>query len=171
MKTLVILISLISLISCNQSTKTVVKTNVIDDKKPRRILNYDYNIALKFINEYTENCNNQIGDTVNLSNTDLWIQNNKYLSKDFKSKYKSIIETAKKNDPELGLDFDPIFDAQDFPDKGFTIYEIDSINQFVKVKGIDWDEFKLTLKVINKNNTTFIDGIGIVNMSKSTKRK
>lgn len=171
MKTLVILISLISLISCNQSTNTFEKTNVIEEKKPHKILKFDYNVALKFINEYTENCNNQIGDTLNLWNTELWIQNNKYLSKDFKSKYKSIIETAKKNEPELGLDFDPILDAQDFPEKGFTIYEIDSINQFVKVKGIDWDEFKLTLKVINKNNTTFVDGVGIVNMPKSTKRK
>jgi len=170
MKTFVILISLISLISCNQSTKTVVKTNVIEEKKPRRILNYDYNVALKFINEYTENCNNQIGDTLNLWNRDLWIQNNKLLSKDFKSKYKSIIETAKKNDPELGLDFDPIFDAQDFPDIGFEIYEIDSVNQLVKVKGIDC-EFKLTLKVISKNNMTFIDGVRIVNMPKSKQRK
>ena len=170
MKTFVILISLISLISCYQSTKTVVKTNIIEKKKTRRILNYDYNVALKFINEYTENCNNQIGDKSNLWNRDLWIQNNKLLSKDFKSKYKSIIETAKKYDPELGLDFDPIFDAQDFPDIGFEIYEIDSINQLVKVKGIDW-KFKLTLKVISKNNTTFVDGVGVINMPKSTNRK
>lgn len=177
MKTLTILVILNFLISCNHpiknKTKVIskVKNSLIENKKSTSILYYDYSVALDFINEYTENCNKVIGDTNNKWNENDWIQNNKSISKEFKLKYTSIIENGFKDNPKRGLDFDPIFDAQDFPDIGFTIYEVDTIKHYVKVKGTDWPEFKLTIKVINKNNTTLVDGVGYVNMPKSTMRK
>lgn len=86
------------------------------------------------------------------------------LSANFKKSYKAIIEDAYKADPEIGLDFDPVLNAQDFPEEGFTISKIDSTSNYVTVKGIDWDDFNVTMRVISENGKWLVDGSGIVNI-------
>lgn len=61
---------------------------------------------------------------------------------------KRIIDLAYKQDPELGLDRDPIFDAQDCPDKGFELDSFDEKTNYLTVKGKNWPEFKLTMEVV-----------------------
>jgi len=70
--------------------------------------------------------------------------------------------TAGKVDPELGLDEDPIFDAQNYPDKGFELAAFDSKTNYVVVKGKNWPDFKLTLKMVAENNTWLVDGCGLI---------
>jgi len=67
-------------------------------------------------------------------------------------------------DPEIGLGFDPILDAQDYPDKGFEIVHSDSTNEFVTVRGIDWPEFLLVLRLANHENKWLVDGSGVINI-------
>ena len=73
----------------------------------------------------------------------------------FKTTYRNLLDSARKADPELGLDFDPIFDAQDFDDKGFSIMTADTNTGYVTVIGNKWKEFTLVLKVVFQDNKYF----------------
>lgn len=122
----------------------------------------DFNVALQFINEYVAYQSN----LTDSSNTQEWIQNHSLLSDNFKKSYKELMDNAAKNDPEIGLGFDPIFNAQDFPDKGFAVAKTDSVSGTVLVKGVDWDDFNVSLKVISEKGKSMVDGAGVVNSPK-----
>jgi hypothetical protein len=99
-------------------------------------------VALAFINEYVKYCDNRKSE----SGTIKWIEDNKLLTTEFKKSYKGLVEEARKREPELGLGFDPIFDAQDYPDKGFEFLKFDS-EEYVMVRGIGWSSFTIVIKV------------------------
>ncbi len=50
-----------------------------------------------------------------------WISEQPNVSEKFKTKIKRIIIKVKAKYPKFGLSFAPIFDAQDYPDKGFEL--------------------------------------------------
>lgn len=127
----------------------------------------DFSVALNFINEYTDYCNNMSPESIDTS----WIDNNQYLTESFKSRYHYILDSAYRSDPELGLDFDPIFDAQDFPDQGFSILSTDSSTGYITVFGNNWESFTLTLKLVNLNNKWLVNGSGIVNIPNNRRAK
>lgn len=89
----------------------------------------------------------------------------------FKTEFKKIIDDALKQDPELGLDADPIFDAQDYPDKGFELDTFDEKTNYITLKGKDWSEFKLTLKMLEQNGNWLVDGCGIINIPANKRAK
>ncbi|HEV8504587.1 MAG TPA: hypothetical protein VGQ53_04275, partial [Chitinophagaceae bacterium] len=93
-----------------------------------------------------------------------WIKQNSLLTDNFKNRYKTLSDSAQKKDPELGLGSDPIFDAQDFPEKGFSLLKIDTLKRYVTVAGNDWKEFELVLKVAQENNKWLVDGAGVINI-------
>jgi len=128
---------------------------------------YDFNVALKFINGYAIFCTPRPNRTVDTN----WVRNNSLLTENFKAIYYNLMDSVNKKDPEYGLGFDPIFDAQDFPDKGFEIINSDSIKGFVTLKGKDWPEFVLVLKVVNLNGKSLVDGCGIINIPADKRRK
>ncbi|MBD0403044.1 hypothetical protein [Flammeovirga sp. EKP202] len=64
-------------------------------------------IAIQFINDYVENCNSK--EKVEITN---WVNNYPEVSLRFKEELKQLILEAEQNDPEIGLGFDPIFDAK-----------------------------------------------------------
>jgi hypothetical protein len=101
-----------------------------------------------------------------------WIQKNELLTDSFKKNYKNLVDSAKKADPEMGLDFDPIFDAQDFPDKGCELLNCDQNTGYITVKGkIDWPEFNLVLKVVSQNGKWLVDGCGAINIPENKRAK
>jgi len=120
----------------------------------------DTAIALRFINDYTSFCNDSIQ-----SNTKTWIESNELTTPEFRMSYNQILDEAIKADPELGLDFDPIFNAQDYPEKGFEIQESDDAG-YVTVKGKDWSDFTVVIKLKLINDKWMIDGAGVINIPK-----
>lgn len=152
----IFLLAIIALfVACNSNKETNKnETNTIVDA----VAVPDFNVALQFINEYVEHQSNLNEN----SNTQEWIKNHPLLSDNFKRSYKEINENAIKNDPEIGLGFDPIFNAQDFPDKGFTVAKTDTTSGTVLVKGVDWEDFNVSLKVISENGKSLVDGAGMV---------
>ena len=75
-----------------------------------------------------------------------------------------MLNTAWEDDPEIGLGFDPFFDAQDFPMR-VEMANYDAKSGYLQLKGIeDWDEYRLTMKLINQNGKTMVDGCGVVNI-------
>lgn len=118
--------------------------------------------ALAFINGYVENANKlkQSVDTVD------WVKSNNLSTKGFKKELKRLMDKAGK-DPDSGLDADPVFDAQDFPDKGFELESFDEKTDYMTVRGIDWPEFKLTMKILFENGNWLVDGCGMINIPKN----
>lgn len=64
----------------------------------------------------------------------------------------------------MGLGFNPIFDAQDFPEKGFELIDCDTRLGYVTVKGIDWPDFFVVLRVVQQDKKWLVDGAGVVNI-------
>ncbi|MBP1613806.1 MAG: hypothetical protein H6Q13_1254 [Bacteroidetes bacterium] len=122
-------------------------------------------IALKFINQYVIFCSQQT------SPNSKWIKNNKLLTEKFKSTYNILVDSAIKADPEIGLDFDPILDAQDYPDKGFELVKYDNKTGFVTLKGKDWPDFILVMKIVNQGNKWLVDGSGVINIPENNRAK
>jgi hypothetical protein len=156
-----VLISVL-IISCGQTKDknlneigSVNKTESTVSPRTEKIDN-----ALKFINDYVENCT-KMNKAIRAID---WVNSNQLTTENFKSELTRIINEANKIDPELGLGFDPIFDAQDFPDKGFELESIDTTTNFLIVKGKDENQFRLTMKVSKENGKWLVAGCGIINI-------
>ena len=120
----------------------------------------DFKVALQFINDYADFCEPKSPPSIDTT----WIERNPLLTENFKTCYKNLLDSAEKSDPELGLDYDPIFYAQDFDDKGFLILSADTASGYVTVIGKEWKEFTLVMKVVYQNNKWLVDGSGIINI-------
>ena len=156
MRLLLILTAFVFL-SCSRQTET---NNISATNSDKVDNSPDFNVALTFINGYATFCT----PTSPPTNDTNWIRNNSLLTDSFKMTYYNLINSARKEDPELGLDFDPIFDAQDFPDKGFVLLNSDVKSGLVTVKGKDWPEFVLVLKVVQQDGKSLVDGSGVINI-------
>lgn len=117
----------------------------------------DPQIALDVMNDYVENCNAR-------KDSDKWVENQKLLTDDFKKDYRKMMEDAWKDDPEMGLGFDPIFNAQDYPEKGFEIKSVDSKTGLVTLQGIDWPDFNVVTRLTKVNGMWLLDGAGVIRM-------
>ncbi|MDM1548763.1 hypothetical protein HX096_12960 [Empedobacter falsenii] len=161
----VLLLSFVASCNSNNSSSSSKENKVKDSVKESDV---NYNVALDFMNNYVD----YIIDTIGKINQDEYIKQNELLTQSFKDRYKFVQDSAFKVEPEVGLDFDPIVDGQDFPDKGFKIKSIDKATGLVTLQGIDWQDFEVVLKVVNENNKSLINGSGIINipMNKQAKR-
>ena len=66
--------------------------------------------------------------------------------------------------PELGLGFDPIFDAQDYPDIGYRIKSFDSKTGIVQLESSDNLGYHAKVRVKLIGNKTLVDGAGVIRM-------
>lgn len=140
-----------------------ISCNASDSKKENRFLEQtqtietDYKVGLDFINDYLEFLFNYD----EYSNRIEWISNREDVSETFKSELRTLQEEAKRENPEYGLGFDPILDAQDSPSK----FKIESKNgDYLIVKGVDWPDFRLTLKLTFNGERWLVDGAGVINV-------
>jgi Protein of unknown function (DUF3828) len=160
MKQIIILLTIILLVSCGQNSDNKASEEVSSTESYKQKDNLPVNTALKFINLYVDNCN-KTKESVGIVE---WVNSNNLTTNRFKTELKSIIEEAYKIDPEMGLDADPIFDAQDYPDKGFEVESFDNETNYIVVKGKDRTDFKLTMKLVLENDNWMVDGCGIINI-------
>jgi hypothetical protein len=114
-------------------------------------------VALTFINSYVENCNKRKEAT----GITEWVSSSDLVTQKFKNEFKRVVDEAYQEDPELGLDADPIFDAQDYPDK-FVLDSEEGV--YLTARGKDWPEFKLKMKVEKATDKWLVDGCGIINI-------
>lgn len=124
----------------------------------------DYQVALKFINDYADILYNG----TSIPSEEEWTEGREDVTEEFKAEVKRIIQEGLKNDPEMGLGFDPILDAQDLP-SSFEAEREDG--EYLVVKGVDWPEFLLTMKLKQIDGQWLVDGSGIVNIPKSRQMK
>lgn len=158
MRTLTIFLIGLIILSCQTTKNESSEMTITQSTEP------SYELAIQFINDYL-NFSNDLNTEVGLIE---WIEKRNDVTVDFKNELKRIIEEAEKNDPELGLGFDPILNAQDSPYK-FVFDKIES--NYLTVKDEKWSDFKLTLKIKSKNDIWMIDGSGIINIPEHKREK
>ncbi|MBT8210274.1 MAG: hypothetical protein KJP14_07080 [Eudoraea sp.] len=127
----------------------------------------DPKIALNFINEYVGLLNNSFAGKECEMSLEQWLDNRTDVSSDFKNEYHRILKEAALENPGYGLGFDPILDAQDFPDSGFELYGTVSSDGYLTVKGIEWAGFKIRMRLVKEKSTWLVDGSGIINIPES----
>lgn len=150
----------INLVSCNQEESPTESTYSPQKVTSNTVTKPDYKIALTFINDYVAYCNDL---TLDMDLVE-WINLRSDVTEKFKSEVQKVMEEAFKNDPELGLGFDPLFDAQDFPEK-FIIEK--SENEYLIVKGKGEPQFSLTMKLKREGNEWKVDGCGVIRVPKN----
>lgn len=124
------------------------------------------NVAMQVINEYVVFCSQST------ESADDWVAKNKLLTHKFKTSYKKLVESALKEEPESGLGFDPILDAQDYPDEGFELVNYDHKKGFVTLRGKDyWSNFILVMKVVKEKGKWLVDGSGVINIPRKMQAK
>lgn len=111
------------------------------------------NIALEFINSFVKNIEKLNGSKGMYE----LVKNNKLVYENFKNELKKIMDQANRKNPSMGLSFDPILNAQVYPEKGFMLESFDKITNYIIVKGIDWPEFRVPIKMILTDNTRLVD--------------
>lgn len=141
--------------------KKDVKENNVNYEKLNTCAQVD--LALSFMNSYAEFCMVKMGKRDTLTEIQ-WVKNNANITNNFKHTYDTLITNARKEDPEMGLGVDPIFNAQDFPDSGFVLSKCNNNSQYVELKGKDWPEFKVTVKLIKVDDKWLVDGAGLINI-------
>lgn len=165
---LIIILLGLMLTSCKQASKVEVLTDKPKTSETIPITKEDKaKNALTFINAYVDNANKMNKATGIVE----WVNANTMSSKSFKAELKRIVDEAYKADPELGLDADPIFDAQDYPSEGFELASFDENSNYIIVKGKDMPEFTITMKVIEEEGNYLVDGCGIINITESKRAK
>lgn len=147
MKKLIVLLLPIVLFACGNNGEEKSSANTTPDPQ----------VALNVLNGYVANCNA-------MKDSEEWVKNQPLLTADFKAAYHQMITDAWEDDPELGLGFDPIFNAQDYPEKGFKLASGTSPdNSMVVLEGIDMN---MTVKVKLKevNGKWLVDGAGVIRL-------
>jgi len=123
----------------------------------------DAKVAVDFINSYIDNCN-KMSDAVDMVE---WIETSPLATSNLKRVLKKMVVDAWKDDPEMGLGFDPLFDAQDYPDQGVVLASFDEKTGIALLKGINWGTYEVALKVVLENDKVLVDGCGVVNLPKN----
>lgn len=182
MKLIIFILTVISLFSCkNNSEKDNSEINVLNDKKNKLKTeinnqlseekdntkeplkdNSPENIALLFINSYISDCI-KLNESVGYLN---FVKSSTLTTNNFKEELQKIVDEAEKEDPEMGLDYDPIVPGNDIPDEGFEFKHFDKKTNLIIVKGKNWPEFEVTIKLVLQNGKWLIDGCGVVNIPK-----
>jgi len=117
-------------------------------------------VALKFINDYIDNAE-KMNEGIGIVE---WVAARHDATNGFKGEVKRIVDEAYAEDPEMGLDADPVFDAQDYDGKGMELESIDEKTGYLIVRGKEMKDFKLTMKLKEVNGKWLVDGSGFVNI-------
>jgi hypothetical protein len=118
--------------------------------------------ANSFMKEYKTYCDKEGDKETALQ----WVQRNTKVTDNFRKAYNKMVLDALKEDPEIGLGFDPVWDGQDYPQKDLVILRCDDNSDYVMFKGVDLDTYRVVLKVIKTGKGWLVDGAGVVNIHK-----
>lgn len=149
-----------SLLAVNEGDKEkVMEENTQAEEKSTEI---NAQVGIDFLHSYIKN-NTSSGEGLEIVE---WTKSSTFVTDKFKNTLEKMVSDAWKAEPEYGLGFDPILDAQDNPDS----FEVLELNQetghlIAKGKGAGWDSFKVSMKLVNQNGKTLVDGCGAVNLS------
>ena len=163
----------VSLCSCDaisgNGSKSQAEEGETSIKKTAEITVQSSNpqVALDFINAYVENANTMEG---RLEIRD-WFRSSENVTEDMRSALIKMIDEAWEREPEIGLSYDPVFNAQDYPDKGFELRAFDEKQGLVTVEGIEWSGFLRNIRIVVIDGKTLVDGCGVINLPEKMRVK
>lgn len=170
MKNFFILCLAIILYSCQSKTEktsevpmTRLEPAFTDNtlEKDKNLKNLDPEVAVNFLNSYIKS---SIDGEIGILE---FTESNPNATEDLKSELERMLNKALEKDPIVGLGFDPFFDAQDFPME-VALADFDKESGYLQLKGLkDWEEYRVTMRLINNNGRTMVDGCGVVNIPKT----
>lgn len=157
MKYVLAILSCMGLSFCHSSEVPPAKheTRTLSENKPTS----RESVALEFLNAYVENCNRMQSAREVME----WVQSHHYTTKQFNLALKRLIDDAVLLEPEIGLEADPIFNAQDYPSKGFELVGLPSDSTYITLRGINWPDFVLQVYMVNQQGQWLVEGCGSVN--------
>ncbi len=156
--TIILSTSLLALVACTES-KEHTDTATKQEEAVTVNENQAVEVALSFVNAYVVNCN-QMGKALAVEE---WVTMNTQTTFEFKAALTNLVNEAKKNDPEMGLEADPIFNAQDYPENGFELESLDKTGNIIHLKGKGQPDYKLTLQMKQDNGAWLVNSCGMVN--------
>lgn len=172
MNRIILIFSVLTLLSCSSENKstysapeqseTIQSKNEEVEQVPEEPTEVEINpqVAVNFVNSYIDSLEKE-KDHFEIRK---WARNSALTTEDFNEKLDSMITDALKTEPEYGLGFDPILNAQDYPDRGFRLLTFDKATGLVTVSGIEWDNFQIKVQLVWRNSKTLVDGCGAVNL-------
>jgi hypothetical protein len=160
MKQIIFILTIILLVACGQNSDNETKEKVSAIASNNSQDNMPVDIAIQFINAYVDNCN-KMKESIGVVE---WVNSTQFTTNRFNAELKKMMDEANQLDPEMGLDADPIVDAQDYPESGFELESFDDQTNYIVVKGKDMADFKLTMKMTQENNKWLVDGCGSINI-------
>src|SRR5690606_21128318 len=114
--------------TCTSNSGTDTSENVHQDLPEVDVVesSVDYaepnpQIAVDFINAYIDNVN-KMGKSQEIRE---WIQSSEFVTTAFKTELVKLVTKALEKEPEVGLNYDPILNAQDYPEEGFELTNFD----------------------------------------------
>lgn len=93
-----------------------------------------------------------------------WLIGNALASDALLAQFEQLENAAWAADPELGLGADLLLDAQDFPTEGFEFARCDVSTDTVWLRGKQWQDFSVALRLVKQADRWLVDGMGAVNM-------
>lgn len=158
LSTIILSAGLLFVFACSES-KQQPDASVKQEESLQINENQAAEVALSFVNAYVVNCN-QMSKALAVEE---WVAMNMQTTFEFKAALTNLINEAKKNDPEMGLEADPIFNAQDYPENGFELESLDKTGNIIHLKGKGQSDFKLTLQMKQDNGAWLVNSCGMVN--------
>lgn len=165
MRTLLLLVLIFGFFNCESNKK--VKTNEVETQirdndlyEPTATesasIEENYQVGVDFLNNYIESMENlEILE---------FVKNSELASEDLKNALEDLVIKSWEENPKIGLLFNPLFDAQDYPSEGVEKYSFDPAKGIVVVQGINWKDFKVAMRIIEEDGHLLVDGCGAVNM-------
>jgi hypothetical protein len=94
-----------------------------------------------------------------------FVKSKPYFSKGFVKALQKLIRDAERQDPELGLDYDPIINGQDLPEKGLRTAEVtlQGDTAVASVERVGSEEKPLQVRLVRQKGVWLIDGIDELN--------
>lgn len=122
-------------------------------------------VAVKFMNQYLA-YSAAPSNGHDKPSTEAWLASNPLAARELLVSYKAVDAAGRRQDPELGWDVDLILDAQDGPEKGFRLSQCAQVPGVVILQGVDWQAFKVAVKVGSTARGLQVVGAGMVNIPK-----
>ena len=120
--------------------------------------------AIQFINEYLR----EYSKMTSMDDIVDWILRTELASESFKQTYYNMITEAYEADPIVGLGYDPVLDGQD-SDTEYELVSYDDESHFLLIRGVNYDYFMTTMKVVEINGKWLVDGSGDINIPENQK--
>lgn len=144
-----LILSLVSCSNTNEQTLPFSQNNPLNNT-------VDPEVASEFVNQYVNR-----DYSIDLEN---WANSSDLTSESFKQELSKIMTKAWEENPEYGLGFDPIINAQDSPEEGYELESYDQKTGHAVVSPIGWEDASVHVKLILVEGKTLVDGCGIVNI-------